>query len=110
MTNYRQVLWNGNGSVGTVNEDTTTITASDAVARTTTRLLASTNRVDTLSYDKPRDGLRYRAANTCSITGVASTCAEVVQMPLQGMGITLTMSVGSDPASAFYQAAVNKPD
>jgi hypothetical protein len=109
VSSFRQVLWHGNGTIDALNEDTTTVTASDAVAGTTTRLLASTNRVDLLSYDTPRIGLRYRAPNSCTINGVASNCAEVIQLPLQGMGITLTMSVGSNPSTAFYQVTVVKP-
>jgi len=70
------------------------VTAIDASAKTVTRLLASNNRTDTFSCDQARDGLRYRGLNTCSIAGVTSNWAEFVQLPLQGMGITLTMSVG----------------
>ncbi|MEO5881195.1 MAG: hypothetical protein ABIQ06_02155, partial [Caldimonas sp.] len=110
VSNFRQVVWNGNGSTGALNEDTTTVTAIDALAKTTTRLLASNSRVDMLTYDTPRDGLRYRAPNSCTIAGVASNCAEVVQLPLQGMGMTLSMSVGSNPATAFFQASVGKPN
>jgi hypothetical protein len=40
---------------------------------------------------------------------MASNCAEVVQLPLQGMGVAVTMSVGSSPATAFYQVTVGKP-
>ena len=109
VSNFRQVVLNGNGTIAALTEDTTTVTSTDAVARTTTRLLASNNRVDLLTYDKPRDGLRYREPNSCSINGVASNCSEVVQLPLQGMGITMTMSVGSNPATAFFQASVGKP-
>lgn len=110
VSNFRQVVWNGNGTIGTLNEDTTTVTGIDAIAKTTTRLLASNNRVDLLTYDKPRDGLRYRQPNSCTINGVANNCSEIVQLPLQGMGITLTMSVGSNPATAFFQASVGKPN
>jgi hypothetical protein len=109
VSSFRQVLWNGNGTIAPINEDMTTVTASDAVARTTTRLLASNNRVDLLTYDLPRNGLRYRAPNSCTINGMASNCAEVVQLPLQGMGVAVTMSVGSSPATAFYQVTVGKP-
>ena len=109
VSNFRQVIWNGNGTIAALAEDTTTVTAIDAVAGTTTRLLASNNRVDMLTYDTPRNGLRYRAPNSCTINGATNNCAEVVQLPLQGMGITLTMSVGSNPATAFYQVTVGKP-
>jgi hypothetical protein len=62
-----------------------------------------------LTYDMPRDGLRYRAPNSCTIDGAANNCSEIVQLPLQGMGITLTMSVGNNPATAFFQVTVGKP-
>ncbi len=110
VTKFRQFLLDGTGTVSVLTEDTITITAIDATARTTTRLLASNNRVDILTYDKPRNGLRYRALNSCTTAGAATNCREVVQMPLQGMGITLTLSVGiTSPATAFYQVSVNKP-
>ena len=107
---FRQFSLNGNGTVSPLSEDSTTVTAIDATAKTVTRLLASNSRVDTLGYDKPRDGLRHRALNTCSIGGVASNCSAVVQLPLQGMGITLSMSVGTNPTTAFYQVSVGKPN
>ena len=109
VASFRQVLWNGNGTIAPINEDMTTITASDAVAGTTTRLLASNGRVDLLTYESPRTGLRYRAPNSCTINGAANNCAEIVQLPLQGMGVTVTMSVGSNPSTAFYQVTVVKP-
>ena len=110
VSNFRQILLNGNGSIAAWSEDSTTVTAIDATAKTTTRLLASNNRVDMLTYDKPRDGLRYRAPNSCTINGAANNCAEVVQLPLQGMGITLTMSVSTNPATSFFQASIGKPN
>lgn len=78
-------------------EDTTTVTGIDAIAKTATRLLTSNNRVDMLTYDKPRDGLRYRAPNSCTINGAANNCPEIVQLPLRGMGITLTLGVAVMP-------------
>lgn len=111
VTGFRQFQLNGNGTVSVLAApDSTTVTATDTVAKTVTRRLSSNLRIDTLGYDKPRDGLRYRAANTCTIGGAASSCAEIVQLPLQGMGITLTMSVGTNPTTAFYQAAIGTPN
>jgi hypothetical protein len=40
---------------------------------------------------------------------VASNCSETVQLPLQGMGITLSMSVGTTSVGAFYAVSVGKP-
>ena len=76
-----------------------TATAVDPVAKTVTRLQASNNRVDTLTYDKPRDGLRYREGNSCTVGGVlmVPACAETVQLPLLGMRITLSLSTSAQP-------------
>jgi hypothetical protein len=109
VSNYRLVQINGDNSITPLTEDSNTITASDSVTKTATRIQASNNRVDTLTYDKPRDGLRYRAANSCTIAGVVNNCAEIVQLPLQGMGITLSLSAVVQPTPAFYQFAVGKP-
>lgn len=110
VSNIRQLSLNGSGTISALNEDSTTVTAINATARTITRLLASNSRVDTLTYDKPRNGLRYRAPNSCTTNGVASNCSEIVQLPLQGMGITLTLSVGINPATTFFQVSIGKPD
>ena len=109
VSDFRQFSLNGNGTLSALSEDFTTVTANDTTARTVTRQLNSNGRIDTLGYDKPRNGLRHRSPNSCSIGGVASNCAEFVQLPLQGMGITLTLSVGTNPATTFYQVSVGKP-
>jgi hypothetical protein len=109
VANFREFSLNGNGTISNLLEQTVTVTAVDAATKSVTRIRASDSRVDTIAYDSPRDGLRYRALNSCSISGVASNCAATVQLPLQGMGITLALSVGSTPASAFYNVSVGKP-
>lgn len=110
VTHYRQFQLNGDGSIGNLRDDTNTVTASDAAARTITRLRSSDSRVDTLTLDMPRDGLRYRAPNSCTVGGAPLNCSETVQLPLQGMGITLVMSVGITPATAFFDVSINKPN
>ena len=109
VSNFREFLSNGSGSIGALAENTLTVTAVDTVANSYTRRRTADGRVDTLGVNKPRNGLRYRAANSCTVNGVASNCAEVVQLPLQGMGITLSLSVGNSPTSAFLNVAVIKP-
>jgi hypothetical protein len=112
VTNYREFALNGNGTISNLLDETVTVTAVNATTRTVTRLRTRDSRVDTIAFDKPRDGLRYRAQGSCThgVTGAALNCAETVQLPLQGMGITLAMSVGIDPTTAFMSVAINKPD
>ena len=85
MNNFRNLEIDGNpaDSVSALTEDSITITATDSAAKTVTRLRASDNRVDMHTYDKPRDGLRYRAGNSCTINNAPLNCAEVVQLPLR---------------------------
>lgn len=109
-SNFREFSLNGNGTVSTLLDQTVTVTGVNAAANSVTRLRASDGRVDTIGYDKPRNGLRYRAPNSCSVNGVASNCAESVQVPLQGMGITLSLSVGTSTATSFYSVSVGKPN
>jgi hypothetical protein len=115
VNSFRSLQINGDpaDSVSTLTEDAQTITATDSIAKTVTRLRTSDNRVDMLTYDKPRDGLRYRAGNSCTINNVLTVppCAEVVQLPLRGMGITMTLSAVPQPppGSQFYQFSVDKP-
>lgn len=112
--NSQNLFWdftlNGNGSVsGDFVEDVVTVTAVDATTKVVTRIRGSDARVDQLAYDSPRDGLRYRAPNSCTRNGVAINCAEVVQLPLQGIGITLSASVSSNPATSFLSVSVARP-
>lgn len=110
VSNFREFSLNGNGTISTLLEQTVTVTAIDGVANSATRLRAADSRADTIAYDSPRNGLRYRTANTCTVNGVASNCAATVQFPLPGMGITLSQSVGiTTPASAFYAVSIGKP-
>jgi hypothetical protein len=110
VTNFRQFQLNGNGTIADLLDETVTVTANDATARTVTRVRTSDGRVDTLAFDKPRDGLRYREANSCTINNAPFNCREIVQMPMSGMGITLSLSVGTSSATAFYDVSVNKPN
>lgn len=108
VTNFHQFSLDGNGTVSTLTADSNTVTAVDTSARTATRLQVSNSRVDMLAYDAPRNGLRHRAANSCTINGVANNCSQTVQLP--GMGITLSLSVGAIPAPQTYTVTIGKPD
>jgi hypothetical protein len=109
VSNYREFFLSGNGTVSTLTDQTTTVTAVNEVAKSVTRLRTSDSRVDTLTYDRPRDGYRYRAQGSCSFNGVVSNCAETVQLPLPGMGILLTTSAGTNPVTTFFYVSVTAP-
>ncbi|HQR71136.1 MAG TPA: hypothetical protein PLE54_11070, partial [Burkholderiaceae bacterium] len=110
-TKFRSVEFDANAieSISALTEDTVTVTATDSNAKTVTRMRASDNRVDTLTYDKPRDGLRYRAGNSCTINNASVNCSETVQIRLQGIGITLSLSAAPKPALQFYQFSIDEP-
>lgn len=108
-SSFREFDLLGDGSLSARTDTTVSVTAVDETAKTVSRSRASDNRVETLAYDAPRDGLRHRAADTCTIADVAADCPELVQLPLQDSGVTLSLSVGTDPASASFNIAVSKP-
>ena len=108
-TNFREFNLNGNGTITNLVDKTNTVTAVDTATRVVTRIRAADSRVDMLTFDKPRDGLRYRAPNSCTVSGAPTNCAETVQLPLQGMGITLALSVGTNPTAAFFNVSIGKP-
>lgn len=107
-TSFRDVQMSGTLGL-TVSNDTNTVTAVDTATRVVTRQRSSDNRVDRRRYDSPRDGLRHRIAGDCSVSGIPVNCAEVVQLPLQGMGISAVTGVSSDPANAFFVLSANDP-
>jgi hypothetical protein len=100
---------NGNASVSALNEYSLTITAVDTAATSFTRIRSSDNRVDTMTDNKPRDGMRYRAPNSCSMNGAPMNCAGTTVLPLQGLGMSVSGSIGTSPANSFYGVTVVKP-
>lgn len=109
VTNFRDVVLHGNGMIDSARADSITVTGVEAATMTVARTRASNNLADSQRYDTPRDGLRYHAANICSIGGAAVPCAESLQLFTQGMGFAVTASVSGDPARAFFSLSVVKP-
>lgn len=109
VSSYRDVQLFGNNTFNNPVEDTATVTAVDATTKAVTVIRTSDNRVDTRHHDTPRNGLRHRAQNACTIGGAPANCAEYVSIPLRGMGITVTTSVGGTGPSSFFNFAVGTP-
>ena len=82
----------------------TTISTVDSTAASYTRTRTSDGRVDGYSVNKPRTGMRYRAAGTSG--GVAFK--EALTTPLTGFGLTLSSSV-STGNNSFFGISVGKP-
>lgn len=105
--NWRDLMLNGDGTIAALAEQSNTVVAVDAAARSITRRRVSDRRVETTVFDLPRDGLRHRAQNACTIDGAPVLCSELIQMPVGGM--IVTTSVGSNPAAAFFIVSITKP-
>lgn len=107
VTNYREFTLAGNGTILPLLSDSVTVSSIDSGGNRFTRQRASDGRTETLRQDFPRDGLRYRAPDGCS--GPGSPCGEAVQLPLRALGIDLTLSTTTTPASAFLGVSVTRP-
>lgn len=90
-------------------DDTNTVTAVDDTTGTVTRSFASDSHTDTITYNIPFDGMRYRARNACTGAGGqgAGSCSGVVQLPFGGM--TLATRADTNINARFLSVSVVKP-
>lgn len=96
----------GSGYAGTVTDTTTTIQSVDTATSSFTRVRASDGRVDGFNVNKPRDGLRYRAAGSSATTsGGTVNYSEIIIMPLPGTGLGTYVSVAAN--QSFFGISVN---
>ena len=96
----------GSGYGGAVTDTTMTVLSVDAASASFTRTRAADGRVDGFTINKPRDGLRYRAAGSSATTGGGTTnFAEMIAMPLPGTGLSVNVSVS--PNQNFFGVSVN---
>lgn len=104
VASFWQFSINSTG-LGAVGEDANTVTAVDTTANTVTRKFTSDSHSDTLAFNAPFDGFRYRATNGCtSSTGGAFSCNGVVQLPFGGTVLT----VSSVPTKRFLTVSIDK--
>lgn len=95
-----------NAGVSAVSEDANTVTAVDSTTGVVTRSFQSDGHFDTLTYNTPFDGTRYRATNACTTSaGAASTCNGVIHLPFGG----LVLAASSLPSKHFLSVSVDKP-
>lgn len=76
---------------------------------TETRIAAENNRVDTRSFNFPRLGMIYRAANTCT-TGVGGpplNCSD--SLVLAGQGTGFSPSVRGPASGGAFEISISKP-
>lgn len=101
VSNYWDVGLSQNAGVRTVSisPNSTTITAVDGDLATRTR--ASDGRVDTVRYNQPVAGLRYRAAGT----GFGAA----YQLPIRGTGFTVVIPATlGNPGQQSYTVSMNR--
>jgi hypothetical protein len=95
-----------NGLAGVISDTTTTVQTVDAATSSYTRVRASDGRVDGFTVNKPRDGLRYRAAGTSATTaGGSVNFSEIIAMSVPGTGLSTYVSV--NPNQSFFGVSVN---
>ena len=108
VNNFLDFSINSSGYASTLSDTTTTITAVDTATQSFTRTRASDGRIDGFTINKPRDGLRYRAAGSSpTSTGGTVSFAEVIVMPIPGTGVSVNISVAAN--QNFFGISVNKP-
>ncbi|HJV63656.1 MAG TPA: hypothetical protein VJ743_22095 [Albitalea sp.] len=105
VSSFWQFTVNGAG-LGAVSSDSSTVTAVDATAKTAVRQFASDSHFDTLGFDSPFAGTRYRATNACTTAaGGALNCNGVVQLPYGG----IVLSVSAVSTKHFMTVSIDKP-
>lgn len=106
---FHEVVLQGAGLIESATSGSVNVTAVDTSTGTVARVRNSSGLADNLRFDAPRDGLRYRAPNDCTIGGIAVACPELVELSSLGLGFTISTSVGSTPAAAFFTVVVDRP-
>lgn len=101
-------------AAGPVSANTITITSVDDPTSATTAFVRTNETVgsnpsdahsETLTNNTPLKGFRYRAAGTDITVSPAQPYAELVQLPLKGMGITVVVN----ESKKRFQLSVVKP-
>jgi len=100
-TAFWQSSQSGTGTAA-LSSDANTVTAVETSTGVVTRQFTD-QHTDTLRYNQPFAGLRYRQTNDCS----TSSCNGVVQQPVPGAGFVVAVS--SDPTKHFLTVSVDKP-
>jgi hypothetical protein len=109
VVKYWDLSLTQNGSNRTVlspAQDATTVQTVDAGTGVVTRKRTSDGREDLVRYNHPIDGVRARDAGTWN----SVPFAPVLQMPLTGVGITLSVNTVPYPTGAYiYNLSVSRP-
>ncbi len=98
-----------NGSTRTVTspaKESVTVKAVDTATNAVTRKRESDGREDVVRYNDPVDGVRLRDAGTWNSVPFAS----VYQVPIAGLGMTMSVNVNPPPTAAYiYNISVTRP-
>ncbi|MDY0744709.1 hypothetical protein SNE35_09330 [Paucibacter sp. R3-3] len=110
VDNFWDMQVNSAGIAQAVADTQTTIQSVDTSAGSYTRIRTSDGRVDGFTLNKPRDGMRYRAAgSSVGTNGKTITFGATLNTPLPGMGLTVYSSLTTDAATNFFGISIGKP-
>jgi hypothetical protein len=87
-------------------KESVTVKTVDTATSVVTRKRESDGREDVVRYNNPIDGVRLRDAGTWNSVPFAS----VYQMPITGLGITMSVNANPHPSGNYiYNISVTRP-
>ena len=106
IADYWQFNVNSQG-VFAISTDSNTVTSADATTNKVTRIFGSDSHIDTITFNSPFTGMRYRNGADCiAAPGKFISCNSSVQLPFGG----LQLSISAEPTKAvFMTVVVEKP-
>ena len=106
VNKYWDLSIGANGYAAAPVDTTTTVLSVDSATSSYTRKREYDGRVDGFTINKPRDGLRYRAAGSSPLTnGGTTNFSEIIAMTLPGTGLSVNVSVAAN--QSFFGVSVN---
>jgi hypothetical protein len=110
VNSFSNLTISPNGTPSALSDGGFTITAVDTSAKTYTRVSTMDGHPETLNYNKPRDGLSYRAAATApTSSGGTVNVSETYFLGLPGSGLTVFGRPTNATVNAFYGFSVASP-
>lgn len=108
VSTFTDFTININGFASALDDSTVTVTAVDAEAQSFTRTRSADGRIDSLTINDPRNGLRYRPLGTSPVDGGGTVnVSETITLQLPGTGASVFL--GRSSVQGFFGVSINKP-